>query len=238
MNETNVTYSSDSNSPQRSPIFNVPPIIGWCLGVIIGIHVLRLFLPDQLHGLLVFYLAFIPARFTIAYESGFMEIIASALPLATHSLLHADFNHLLINSLWFLAFGGLVARRLATPSFLLFLALTAIAGGLAHYISTPMSTIPLVGASGAISGLMGIGARIMFPPAPMERLTTYSRVPTYLSLLDSRVISFTVIWVLINLLFGLSNGFGMTGEGSLLAWQAHLGGYFAGLLLTPLFLRR
>ena len=88
--------------------------------------------------------------------------------LLTYAFLHGSWTHVLLNTIWLFAFGPPVARRFGSAQFLVFMAVTAIASALAHWASAPMDFSPLIGASGADSGLMGAATRFMFQPgAPL-----------------------------------------------------------------------
>ena len=80
----------------------------------------------------------------------------------TYALLHADWMHLLFNSVWLLAFGTPLARRFGAARFLAFCAVTAAAGALAHLMTHFGQMVPMVGASGAISGTMSGAMRFAF----------------------------------------------------------------------------
>jgi len=92
--------------------------------------------------------------------------------------------------------------------------------------------VPVVGASGAVSGLMAGAFRFIFIN-PREAVWP----PTLLPLFSRPVILATVIWVVLNVLFGVT-GYTPEGFGRAIAWEAHLGGFFTGLLIFPLFDRR
>jgi membrane associated rhomboid family serine protease len=102
-----------------------------------------------------------------------------------------------------------------------------------HLIFHWGSDVPVVGASGAVSGLMGAAFRFIFidprltPVWPPERLSLFSR-PVLLA---------SAVWVVLNVVLGIT-GFAPEGFGRMIAWEAHLGGYFAGLLMFSLFDRR
>ncbi|GGC71629.1 rhomboid family intramembrane serine protease [Chelatococcus reniformis] len=160
--------------------------------------------------------------------------------LLTYALLHASWTHVLLNSAWLLAFGSPVARRFGTARFLAFFAVSAVAGALAHAIGHGMDVTPMVGASGAISGCMAAAARFIFQRGVMlfgaerERIHQARAQPLLVLLKDRRALLFMLSWFGINLLFGLAAGpLGITD--SAIAWQAHIGGFVAGLLLFPLF---
>ena len=89
---------------------------------------------------------------------------------------------------------------------------------------------PWTGASGAISGLMAAGLRLLPSQAPWAHAGEEKLAPIF----SRQILVFTLIWMAINLVAGLT-GLGVGGEAGLIAWQAHLGGYLAGLLLAGPF---
>jgi membrane associated rhomboid family serine protease len=148
-----------------------------------------------------------------------------------------------LNSIWLIAFGPPIARRFGSPRFLLFMAVTAIASAVAHWANAPMDFSPLIGASGADSGLMGAATRFMFQPgAPLGFSRSISRfeiesIPAA-SLrgvfVNRRPLIFLGVWLMTNFIFGAgAQTFGLSDMP--VAWVAHLGGFFAGLVLFPLF---
>jgi membrane associated rhomboid family serine protease len=166
--------------------------------------------------------AFIPARYSGGFDAG--GFLGLAAPFISHMFLHADFVHLGVNCVWLLAFGPIVARRYRTALFLLFFAVCGVAGAVTYLAFDWGSSAGVIGASGAISGLMAAGIR-MYPwqGSPLAR----PMAPIF----SSPVLLFTGFWLATNLLFGLL-GIGADGEVREIAWQAHLGGYFAGLALA------
>jgi membrane associated rhomboid family serine protease len=164
--------------------------------------------------------------------------------VVSYALLHANWMHVGVNLVWFLAFGTPVARRFGTLRFLLFCAVTAAAGAGAHYLSHPDGIMPLIGASATVSGAMAAAMRFAVSPGgilaggrgaggrgagdhhPAESLLD--------SLKNPQLLIFIAIWFALNLLFGL--GVSVPGaDGAEVAWQAHVGGFLAGLLLFGLF---
>jgi membrane associated rhomboid family serine protease len=122
-----------------------------------------------------------------------------------------------------------VARRFGTVLFLLFFVVCGVAAAVAYLWLNWLSPIPVIGASGAISGLMAAGVRLLRPMSP--RLELHGSLAPIFS---RQVLVFSLFWVAINLVFG-PTGLTIGGETGQLAWQAHLGGYFAGLLLAGPF---
>jgi membrane associated rhomboid family serine protease len=146
----------------------------------------------------------------------------------------------LFNSVWLLAFGTPLARRFGAARFLAFCAVTAAAGALAHLMTHYGQMVPMVGASGAVSGMMSGAMRFAFQrggPLRFGGTDDSYRVPA-LSLIetfrDPRVLAFLAVWFGLNLLFGLG-AVSITGEDQPVAWQAHVGGFVAGLVLFSFF---
>ena len=166
--------------------------------------------------------------------------------LVTYALLHADWTHVGLNGVWLLAFGTPVARRTSSRRFLSLLGTTALAGAVVQYLAHPLDLAPVIGASAAVSGCMGATLRFMFQPrgsrVAMLGAASETPRPGYLApvqplralVADRRAMTFLIAWFGTNLLFGLGSiGFGLSSGP--IAWQAHIGGFCAGLLLFPLF---
>lgn len=227
----------------REPIFNVPGVLVATLAVLVLVHGLRSLLSQAANIDLLLLFAFIPARYdanilaNAAWPGG---VGADVWTFVTYALLHADWMHLLFNSVWLLAFGTPLARRLGTARFLAFCAVTAAAGALAHLMTHFGQLVPMVGASGAISGTMSGAMRFAFQrggPLQFGGSNEGHRVPA-LSLIDTfrdaRVLAFLAVWFGLNLLFGIGS-ISLTGNEQPVAWQAHVGGFVAGLVLFSWF---
>ena len=152
----------------REPILNVPPIVVVMLAVLGTVHAAREWLlPDDIDRVLVWTLAFVPARYDAsALNDGILPggWGAELWSFLTYALLHADWTHLGFNAVWLLAFASPVARRFGAPRFLLFFASTIAAGALAYLLAHAGALAPMIGASAGISGMMGAAARFAFEP--------------------------------------------------------------------------
>lgn len=225
--------SQPSNPWTRQPIFHVPRVVVGLILFLVAAHVARISVP-LLSDQLINRYAFIPARYSHAFltthnvDPG--SWIDRAVPFVSYMALHNDFTHLAVNSLWLLAFGPIVARRFGAVLFLGFFLICGIAAALTHLAFNWGSLTPVIGASGAISGLMGVGLRLLPTQAPWAVPGDNHLAPIF----SRQIIIFSVIWLAINLAAGLT-GFGLAGEEGLIAWQAHVGGYLAGLLLAGPF---
>jgi membrane associated rhomboid family serine protease len=229
------------------PIFNVPTVVVAVLAVLTLIHVIRVYVltPDEnLQFLLLF--SFIPARYDPSL------LIDGTLPggvgaqiwtFVTYALIHANAMHLGMNAVWFIPFGSAVARRFGALRFLAFFAVTAAAGALAHLMAHAGEVFPVIGASAAISGMMAASMRFAFQPggplatwrAHDERSYRIPAVSLLTALRDPRVVIFLVVWFGLNILFG-TGSLPIAGiEHETVAWEAHIGGFLAGLFLFSAF---
>ncbi len=158
--------------------------------------------------------------------------------LVSYAFLHASWEHVIFNGLWMLAFGSPVMWRFGSIRFLLFFAVTAAAAAAFHACLNQLDVSVLVGASGAVSGLTAAALRFSVGPsgfgtAPDQVFRPAASLGS--AMRDRRVLLFIGIWFGINLLAGLGIPLGGGDSGLRIAWEAHVGGFLAGLLLFPLF---
>ena len=150
--------------------------------------------------------------------------LPSEVTLVTYMFLHGDWWHLGGNMLFLWVFGDNIEDAMGPIRFVLFYMLTGVAAGLAHVYMNPGSEAPLIGASGAIAGI--IGAYLMLYPRVRMWSLAFMRIPIKLP-------AFVVIgaWVATQVFFvyaGIQDG---------TAWWAHIGGFVAGVLLVVIFKR-
>lgn len=218
----------------RQPVFRAPSVVVSLIAILVAAHGARAMVPPNISTELVNQFGFIPARysqvFLATHNADPGGWLAQAVPFVSYMALHNDATHLIINSLWLLAFGPIVARRFGGFLFLLFFLTCGVAGALAHLAFNWGSLVPVIGASGAISGLMAAGLRLLPTQAPWAGAAEEKLAPVF----SRQIVIFTAIWMAINLAAGLT-GLGVGGEAGLIAWQAHLGGYLAGLFLAGPF---
>jgi len=226
---------------QHEPMFNVPGSVLAVLGVLVGVQLLLAALPETWGAWLTVALSFVPARYDGYAQSIPGGPVASVTSFLTYAVVHGGLLHLAINSAWLLAFGGVVAYRTGTARFLLFFAVCAIAGSVTFLIFNPGLMAPMVGASGAISGLMGATMRFLFSALDTDGLRALREDPAQVPLMplakaltDPRVLLVTGAFLFANFLGVLGLG-GLPAGG--IAWQAHLGGYFTGLFCYGFFER-
>jgi membrane associated rhomboid family serine protease len=174
----------------------------------------------------------VPLRMKLALSGGHYTLVEAFLPLITCMFLHGGFLHILGN-MWFLwIFGGAVEERLGSVSYLLFYFICGIGSGLAQALFSWGSSLPSIGASGAISGVLG--AYVVFFPS--SRILTL--VPLFVFFFTAQIPAtiFIGLWFAIQFLSGVSSlstqgGASMGG----VAWWAHVGGFVLGALLAKVF---
>ena len=156
-------------------------------------------------------------------------------PQMTHVLtsmfLHGSWMHLLGN-MWFLwLFGNNVEDSMTRVRFVIFYVVCGLAAALLQVVTNPASVIPIVGASGAISGIMG-AYLVLFP-----RVRVFTIVPLGFLLTSVALPAWAMLiyWAFIQLVSGVT---AMGGEGGGVAFWAHIGGFVAGIVLVKLFRRR
>lgn len=227
----------------REPILNVPAVIVAVLAILVAIHVARVFFlsPDADLEVLVLF-AFIPGRYS-GQLAGTLPggLAADIWSFFTYALLHGSSTHLGLNGIWLLAFGSPLARRFGAVRFIAFFLVTAAAGACAHLLVHRGQLVPVIGASAVVSGTMAAAIRFAFqrggPLAAWrgERASyNVPAAPLSVALRDRRIVLFLLVWFGLNLLFGLGS-WSLTGAEQPVAWEAHIGGFLAGLLLFALF---
>ncbi len=220
----------------KEPFFRAPKVVLILIAILVGVHVAILLAGEDWQVWSLYALSFIPAR--ISGDAPFPAIWGSQVwSFVTYGLLHADMMHLFFNSLWLLVFGSVVARRLGAFKFLVLACVSTIMGAVATLLTHWGEVAIVIGASGAVSGLMAAAIPLMYgaglrlgdtyrmdiatvrPLRPLEILT------------NRRAFIFTLVWIAVTLFSGAS---GWTGasfmEEGRIAWEAHLGGFVAGLI--------
>jgi membrane associated rhomboid family serine protease len=259
----------NAGQPRAEPIFRAPAVVICLIAVLLAIYAVQNWTPIAIQDAIVRDYGFIPARLTIAiWPDRLRSLIERATSdpdamaqmramrdlgvlaggvkpwtLLTYAFLHGSWTHVGLNTVWLIAFGPPIARRFGSIRFLLFMGVAAIFAALAHWANALMDFSPLIGASGADSGLMGAATRFMFQPgaplgpyspidrAEIESIPAASLVGVFA---ERRALIFLIVWLGTNFIFGAgAQLFGLSDMP--VAWVAHLGGFAAGLVLFPLF---
>ena len=211
---------SDENPARRTPFVNWSILIA-CIAVFIW----QFSLTGQESEAAINSFGFRPRYF---FELGFGANVDTSvwLTLVTSMFLHGGLMHIGGNMLYLWIFGNNVEDALSHVRFLVFYLICGVAAALAQAVSEPQTTIPMVGASGAISGVLGAYVMIY----PRARITVI--IPLGVLLYPTKISAIYVVgfWFILQLVSAALAEPGAPG----VAWLAHVGGFVAGILLTPL----
>jgi len=211
------------------------PFVLW---VLVAINGLIFLFEDSLSpaalGRFIRLYAVIPVRYHLFHWTSFLELPARRyFALVTYMFIHGGWLHV-IGNMWFLwIFGASVEDRVGHLRFLIFYLLCGIGSVLAYMTLAPGSAIPTLGASGAISGIMGAYI-ILYPTARVLTLIPVFFLPL---LVQIPAIFFVGIWFIFQVLAGTMSFLTPRIDGGV-AWWAHAGGFVIGMLLLPLFRER
>lgn len=200
-----------TNGVPRQPMFNMPPATKLLLAANVLVFAVMLLLPDSADDAIVTLFGFEPDRYR-GWNGPLWVVLADPV---TYQFLHGGLTHLAVNMLGLVAFGAGVEQRLGFWRFLVFYLVCGIVGAFTEFAVDPGASDVMIGASAAISGLFG----------GILRLSAFRRGFWML----------VGLWLVLNAVTGIA---GVGAEGEPVAWVAHVGGFFAGLVLFPLLVRR
>lgn len=206
----------DLNPHRTFPVVNTALILAN-----IAVFFYQLTLPPRAENAFVIANATVPARF-LSYLHGHLGFETAFLPLVTSMFLHSGILHIAGNMLFLWIFGDNVEDFFGHVPYLLFYLVCGIGAGLLQAFFNLHSTIPALGASGAISGVMG-AYLILYP---RERILTL----VFIFLVPIPAVFILVYWFVLQFFSGVSS-LGASATGGV-AWWAHVGGFLVGLLIT------
>jgi membrane associated rhomboid family serine protease len=219
-----------------TPRFSTPFVTYFIIALNTVVFLFELSVGQQSHralNSLIYHFGVVPLHFERAFTgASFISLPGLFLPLLTSMFLHASWLHLLLNMLFLWIFGDNIEDYLGHFTYLIFYLVSGFAAGMAHILLNAGSSVPSVGASGAIAGVMGAyfvlypRARVLiwFPPI------FFFHLPAWLVL---------GYWFLVEFLSGAATSLAETGEssGGIAVW-AHVGGFVAGIVLIKLLPER
>lgn len=209
-------------TPRRS----LPLVTLLLIGVNVAVFLHQITLSQAAGDAFIRTYALVPSKISLALAGRHYTLAQALMPLFTCMFLHGGFLHILGN-MWFLwIFGANVEDRFGSFVFLLFYLVCGVGSSLSQLLFSWGSHIPSLGASGAISGVLGAYA-VFFPGSRILTL-----VPLFIIWFTARIpaVIFIGLWFIIQFLSGLSS-LGATATGGV-AWWAHVGGFLIGLLLA------
>ena len=214
----------DKNPTDITPIFTVGLIL---INVIIFGY--QISAGEQGQRLVVEFGA-IPWELTRLSNHHDSVFIPPGLSVLSSMFLHGGFMHLGGNMLYLWIFGNNIEDAMGHRRFILFYLLCGLIAALAHIFSSPNSLIPMIGASGAISGVLG-GYLILYPKAKVTTLFIFGWFFRFMDIPALIVLGF---WFLLQLF----NSMVTSSEGGGVAWYAHIGGFLSGMILVTFFKKR
>jgi membrane associated rhomboid family serine protease len=194
---------------------NLPPALMALIAINLAVHLARQVMGESMDQQVVTQLGLVPASYTGDTGAPWWSLLLAPI---TYQFIHGGWVHLGVNMITLAAFGAPVERLLGVRRFVLFYLSAGVVAGFIHVAFFPTSPDPVVGASGAISGVFG---------AVLMALRHVGRLNSLLPVAG--------IWIALNVFFGLwGDGPGTGGEP--VAWMAHIGGFVYGLAAFRLFL--
>jgi len=215
------------------PVFRRPVAVYTLILLNVLVFLLELMLDDRtLAG--VFYLfGLVPARYTHPDWAMVMGLpLNDFWPFLTSQFLHGDWLHLFFNMWTLWIFGPKLEDRFGPAVFTVFYLCAGISAGVVQWFSDVESTVPTVGASGAIAGVMG-GYFLLYPAARLVVMVPIWIIPLFFQVSAYLYLVFWFALQFYNGAFALLQP-ELVGN---VAWWAHIGGFVAGMVMLPVFLR-
>jgi membrane associated rhomboid family serine protease len=214
----------DINPTERFAI-----ITFWLIVLNIAVFVYQLTIGDRAGALFVESFALVPERL-FSYHDTVASAIPAAITLFTSMFIHGGFLHIAGNMLYLWIFGNNIEDATGRMRFLIFYLVCGVVAAYAHAYMNRHSVTPMIGASGAISGVLG-AYLLLFPRARVVTLVFFG---FYIRTIEVPAMAVLGFWFLLQFLNALVSH-GATGG---VAWYAHVAGFIAGLLLIGLFKRK
>jgi membrane associated rhomboid family serine protease len=211
----------DSTRSRTFPIVNVSLIV---INFIVFFK--EISLSNQALNQLTFTYGLVPAHVASQLAAG-APFLSLATPFITAMFLHANWLHIIGNMLYLWIFGDNVEDRVGHLPYLFFYLLVGVAGSIVYCLASPASRVPIIGASGAIAGILGA----YFVLYPKAKVLTLLPLFFFITLVEIPAVWFLLLW------FGMQvlNGFTTSLAADSVAWWAHIGGFVAGAALINLF---
>jgi membrane associated rhomboid family serine protease len=223
-------------TPVSEPIFNIPVVLLFFIGIMVAIQLVRTFLlPPAWDDALIMSMAFIPVRYV--HPLADQDLTGWLAGPVGYSLLHGGFLHLIFNCVWLAAFATPLAQRIGAARFVLLWITSAIFSAFFQAFITDFANVVLIGASGVVSATVGAACRFSLALSG-TRAMRFARLAPRLGIFEALtyrpVVTFILLWALSNALVVWGAGAAGQGDASI-AWQAHVGGFLFGYLTFGLF---
>ena len=209
-----------------NPTRGVPYVTIGLIAINIAIYVFQRILGQKIGEVFILKTAAIPYEIMSLKDVSPANFLPPPFTLFTSMFVHGGFFHVFWNMLFLWIFGDNIEDRLGKIKFIIFYLLTGIAASMTHVAMNPDSAIPLIGASGAIAGILGAYI-VLYPGAKVLTLLFFF---FFVQVVKIPAIIFLGIWFLTQIL--------NIGAGGGIAWYAHIGGFVAGVILIFVFDKR
>jgi membrane associated rhomboid family serine protease len=211
------------------------PVVNRALVIANGIVFVTLLFLGQRTEMMINVFGFVPARLVhpAAYGYSLFEV---AVTLITSLFLHGGFVHLIGNMIYLWVFGGAVEDALGHVRYLAFFLVCGVIGSLTHTMFFPQSTVPSIGASGSIAGILGAFLVLR----PRARIVTLLPLVVYWAMIEIRAVIFLPLWFAMQFFNGFLSiaAAHRTQEVNGIAWWAHVGGFVFGAIIGAIARRR
>jgi len=211
-----------------NPSRNFPVVNTLLIGINVVVFFLQMSQGNEMDRFVYTY-GLVPARYSVSHVSAYFTPFQQIFSFISFMFLHGGFLHLLGNMWSLYIFGDNIEDRLGPFRYLLFYLLCGLGSGLSHLLLNMNSTIPTIGASGAISGVMG--AYLVLHPR--SRILTLIPILIFPWFVEIPAFFFIGFWFVMQLL----NAAGSHGGGGGIAWWAHIGGFLFGIVFLKLALK-
>lgn len=202
------------------------PFITWAIILVnVIVYIKMAAMPDQLETNLVYGLGLVPKR--VFVHNDMYTLYDRVAPFFTSMFMHGGFMHILGNMYFLFIFGDNVEDRLGHFRFLVMYILFGLCAAASEVFFFPQSVVPMIGASGAVAGVMG--AYLVF--YPKARVKTLVIIIFFITIVDIPAVVFLVFWFFMQFL----NGTTFNQQG--VAWWAHIGGFIAGAVYAMYIVR-
>jgi membrane associated rhomboid family serine protease len=177
----------------------------------------------------------IPAAVVHAYQTGALSPTTAHIyaTLVTAEFVHGGWVHILGNMVFLWVFGDNVEDRMGHGRYLIFYVVVGAIGNVLFAALNPAATVPTIGASGSIAGVLG-AYLLSFPRA---RVLTVVFILFFVTVVEIPAVVLLLYWFALQILNGLAT-LGGAEQAAGVAWWAHVGGFIAGMLLLPIFARQ
>ncbi len=213
----------DINPTERFPFVTVLVIV-----VNTAVFLYGAFLGQRSEEMFVTYFSLVPARL-FSPEMAPGGALPAGITIFTSMFLHGGFLHIAGNMLYLWIFGNNVEDAMGSIRFIIFYLLSGVVAAFSHALANTSSLVPMIGASGAISGVLG-AYLLLYPRARVLTLVVFGFFVRTVEIPAMYVLGFWFVFQFLSALVSAGTGGGV-------AWYAHIGGFVAGMALIGLFKR-